>query len=949
MTSDKNKSALELFEAMVEMDPAAWPDYLAQHCADTERSEKVRKMLSADARTEGFLDDDAKARFADLANGQPSNSERPKRVAHYDIIDCIGSGGMATVYRARRIDTDFEQTVALKLIAPNRQSPLWRQRFLQERQILATLQHPNIATLLDGGFTEDEQPYIAMEFVDGQPLTEYCDTHQLGIAERLRLLLAVCEAIRYAHSNLIVHRDLKPGNILVDGNGAPKLLDFGIAKILTDDGAEQTQTLLRVLTPDYAAPEQFTGEPVTTAVDIYALGGLLYELLVGRRPYADVTGSALDIEREIREHGAPSFAQALAMQSADERAEVASRRGLSARRLRSAVLGDLENIALTALRKEPERRYASAEAFAADIRRYLDGLPVAARPDTLGYRLGKFALRHRVGVPLAVVAIAALVGTSAVALQQAREAEKAAFVARLEAARANETRDFVTNLFEFASPDKSLGEQLTARQLLDLGAARIDEELAGQPALQADIALLLANTYHQLGLYDRAHELAQRSSSAARASDDVARVFNAELARARALRQRGALDDAATVLATAEALLNAAMVAERGALMVEYGELRREQADFETARMSFREALALAQSRLAPATEIANVLYRQGTLEFSAGDSAKGLELLREAAEALASSQQTNTTVYASIRHDVGVMLIQRGDLAEAREVLEDVRITRLRLLGAEHPDVAGTLKEIAGIARQQGAHDEAERLYLDALAINEAMLGTEHPETANTLNSLAVLYRGLGDDERALAFGQRALDGATKVYGPNHPTVGLMTVNVGSMQRMLGHFDAALANTHRGLSILTGVLGEEHHLVGVAYNAVAGVQHDQRDYAAAAANYEKAVTIFEATAGDNHPHLVSILSGLATLLVDTNRLGEAKPLYERAATIAAAALPDEHPNVARIQLGRARIAALELRCDEARSLYDTYQPIVAAAPGTAMPYSAAAVLGTCR
>ena len=918
MSNTLDREALGVFETLLDLGAEEREQYLDANCPNDELRDRVRALLRADEHAQGLLDKEAGEHLADMAIGEIVAAPLPEKIGHYRIVRRLGEGGMATVYRAERTDADFEQTVALKLISPLRQTEHWQQRFIQERQILASLRHPNIAVLLDGGITDSGQPYFAMEYVSGKPITTHCDSAQLGINARLKLLLLVCDAISYAHSNLIVHRDIKPSNVMVDDNGQPRLLDFGIAKILSEEETDRTQTSMRALTPDYAAPEQFVGGAVTTAVDVYALGGLLFELLSGSRPFARVSGSALDIEREIRQRGAPTFADSGTNLASNEREQIALRRGLSWRRLLRTIDGDLEKIALKALRKEPERRYASVDAFATDLRRYLDGLPVQARADTMGYRIRKFASRHPLGLPLGVAAVVGLLATSGLALQQARQAQ-------LEAAKANETRDFVTSLFEFAGPDKSLGEQLTARQLLDLGATRVDQELADQPQLHAEMLLLLASTYGQLGLYDTAKPLARQAQEMFTATGDRERRFDALLAMARLHRQTGEFTESTSFLDSATALLGNRQDAARSTLLVERGELLHEQAQFDSARESFEQALAIDRERIAPAPDIARDLYRLGTLEFSAGDNTLGLDLLRQAAAGLVEADSDNTTQYASIRHDIGVMLIQRGELEDAKSVLEVTRELRQTLLGDEHPDLAVTLKELAGIARQQGDSQAAESLYLAALSINESMLGSEHPETANNLNSLAVFYRGQGQDEVALSYALRALSGASHAYGEAHPTVGLMTVNVGSMQRMLGRLNEAYDSTNRGLVILVDALGEDHHLAGVAYNALAGVQHDQGNLDVAEPNYRRALQIFEATAGAKHPHVVSILNGLAKLLLDLERLDEAESAYRRAIAIAEEALPVGHPNMATVQMGVAHITALRGRCSDAAQLFAEY------------------------
>lgn len=930
MTDNKktDQQAMELFEQMLELAAEDRNAYLRQHKATDAVGQKVLAMLEADDRRSGLLEEDADRRLADISP-EPA---APERVGPYRIVERVGQGGMATVYKAERAAQDFEQTVALKLILPSRRAEHWESRFLQERQILASLQHPNIALLLDGGLTESGEPYFAMEFVDGLPITKYCDENRLSVDQRIRLFLSVIDAVNYAHGNLIVHRDLKPSNVLVDSNGVPKLLDFGIAKLLSDDKTDRTQTSLRALTPDYAAPEQFVGAQITTAVDVYALGGLLYELLSGRRPFSDIQGSALDIERSIRERGAPTFVNLLSTLEPAARDELAAARGLARGRLERTIAGDLENIALKALRAEPERRYSTADSLAADLRRYLDGLPVQARADTTWYRIKKFTTRHPVGVPLSAIAVVGLLFSTGFALHQSDQARTAAALARLEAARANETRDFVTSLFEFADPDKNLGDRLTARQLLDLGANRVNEELAGQPGIRAEMLLLLANTYGQLGLYDEAQPLAEQADELYLAMPDAELQFDAMLVRARLARLKGEFDNATALLDDASSLPGNAGDARRAALLVERGEVLREQAQFDQAETAFNQALELDRARLAPPTDIARDLYRLGTLEFSAGDSERALELLREAAALLAASGAESSTQHASIQHDIGVMLIQRGDLPTAQEVLQNVRETRTKLLGDAHPDLAVTLKELAGIARQQGVNEEAEALYLQALAINESMLGSDHPETSNNLNSLAVFYRGLGNDELALSYAQRALAGASNAYGDRHPTVGLMTVNVGSMQRMLGDLDAAYGSVSTGLSILVDALGENHHLAGVAYNALAGIQQEQNDDAVAEANYRRALAIFEATAGANHPHTVAILNGLASILMKNGRADEAETFYRRAVETGTAVLPPDHPNLAIVQLGLAHVSAGRGRCDEAVELQNKYLPILESA-----------------
>ena len=379
MTSERWQQVREILYSASRLDAGARAEYLQQHCAgDASLREEVERLLSALEQAAGFLEKEP--------GGAAKSSEL--RIGPYIVLGQAGRGGMGVVYPAVR-EGDYRQEVAIKLVRAGAETEFLVTRFRLERQALAMLNHPNIARLLDGGTIPDGRPYLVMEWVEGQPITEYCQARSLGVRERLNLFLSVCEAVEHAHRNLVVHRDLKPSNILITADGTPKLLDFGIAKIFSPDAAEETPTTtlagLRLLTPEYASPEQVRGEAVTTATDVYSLGAVLYEVLTDRRPLKMESRTPAEIERTVcTEEPAPP-------------SEVTETVCVTARELR----GDLDNIAGKALQKEPGRRYGSAGQFAEDIRRYLQGLTVMARKDTFWYRSGKFARRHRAGVAAA--------------------------------------------------------------------------------------------------------------------------------------------------------------------------------------------------------------------------------------------------------------------------------------------------------------------------------------------------------------------------------------------------------------------------------------------------------------------------------------------------------------------------------------------------------------------
>ncbi|MEW5918709.1 MAG: serine/threonine-protein kinase, partial [Gemmatimonadota bacterium] len=444
-----------ILDEVLELPREARAKFLTQACeGDGQlRAEVERLLLSADGES-GLLDDSADANAALLLGDEDAaRSRMGETVGPYRIVRELARGGMGAVYEAERVDGAFQQRVALKLVRRGMDSEEVQQRFLAERQILARLTHPNIAALLDGGQTDVGQPWFAMELVVGRPITAWCDDRRLGIDARVELVEQVCRAVSYAHRNLVVHRDLKPSNILVTDDGVVKLLDFGIAKLLHDGTAHgDTVTHLgsRAMTPEYAAPEQVRGEAVTTATDIYALGAVLYEILTGHRAHRFRRRSAAEVERVVCEQipEAPStvITRTEERELSDGTVEtvdpirVSAARGAPVARLRKLLDGDLDTIALKALRKEPDRRYPSADALLDDLLRRRSGLPVLARQDTLGYRARKFVARNRIAVAAAVVVVlslgAGLVGTT----WQAR-------VASRQAVRATIVKDFLVGLF----------------------------------------------------------------------------------------------------------------------------------------------------------------------------------------------------------------------------------------------------------------------------------------------------------------------------------------------------------------------------------------------------------------------------------------------------------------------------------------------------------------------
>jgi serine/threonine protein kinase/tetratricopeptide (TPR) repeat protein len=512
MKPEKWEKAKEIFNSVLDSDEPQRAAYLDKACGnDEELRQEIETLLASYTKADSFFDSFAIPNAFKLAEEERNERLIGNRIGQYTLIKEIGQGGMGTVFLATRADEEFKKYVAIKLIKRGMDTADILRRFRNERQILASLNHPNIARLLDGGTTENGLPFFVMEYIEGQPLTDYCDSHKLSIIERLKLFQEICSAVQHAHQNLIVHRDLKPSNIVITPDGMPKLLDFGIAKFLNPTFSTQTfaptATMVRLMTRDYASPEQVRGEPITTASDIYSLGVLLYKLLTGHHPYQFKTPLPQEIERvvceSIPEKPSTIVARTEIIDTADGTTItitpelVSQTRDEHPDKLKRALSGDLDNITLMAMRKEPQRRYASVAEFSEDIRRHLEGLPVIATQDTFAYRASKFIKRNKVAVTAVVfVALALLIGIIATTWQ-ARAATRERDKARIEQAKAERIKTFLQDMLGAADPTHQ-EKDVKVIDVLKEAAERARTELAEQPEIQADILLTIGRTYSNL-------------------------------------------------------------------------------------------------------------------------------------------------------------------------------------------------------------------------------------------------------------------------------------------------------------------------------------------------------------------------------------------------------------------------------------------------------------------
>ena len=745
--TDREQRADEIFYRALESSPETRTAYLDSACGDDEElRQEVDSLLEA---TEAMGADFLRKPLLPLDVEPPPELSHGRRLGAYRILREIARGGMGTVYLAARADDEFEREVAVKILKRGLDTDEIVRRFLHERQILAQLTHPHISRLLDGGTTEDGRPYLVMEKVDGERIDRWCDRHRLSVRERLELFCKVCSAVQFAHQRLVVHRDLKPANILVDEEGQPTLLDFGIAKLL-DPGAEGlTRVGLRLMTPEHASPEQIRGEPVTTASDVYALGDLLYELLAGRSPHGDPGSSPERVfHRLFFEEPQPPSHSVTRAGSDPSPDEIAAARSTDPRSLRRRLAGDLDSIVLKALERDPERRYRTAEQLAEDLRRHLDGQPVTARAASMPYRVGKFVRRYSVGVILGAAVVLVILGLG---FRESLLRERAEKQRRL----ASTVSNYMVEVFRSSNPEQARGEEVTARQLLDEKAREIRTDPDLPPEVRAVLMDAMGYSYLGLGLYGEAEPLLveslrlHRESTEARPEDLATTLFHlVHLRRTQSRREE------AEALADEGISLLRRRGSDPGALargLTHRAGLYLEAGDLEAAEQLYRESLALkiehgGESSLDVATGKINlglVLKERGEL-----DAAE--QLYRESIDLYRRLGREESTELASVQNNLAVLLQEKGDLDGAEDLFRQVLALRSHLLGADHPRVANVVNNLAFVLELQGRFDEAEPLYLQAREILSAKLGRGHWRVAGVLRNLAQLALDRGDPEQA-------------------------------------------------------------------------------------------------------------------------------------------------------------------------------------------------------
>ncbi|GAB5533912.1 MAG: hypothetical protein Rubg2KO_01610 [Rubricoccaceae bacterium] len=855
MTPDRWNAIEALFDEAAHLPPADRPAFLEAACRQPDGApdpglrEEVERLLA--------LDDGAETFFGDLREDlQPASASAmpPPEAGPWRLVERVGEGGMGEVWRAERADGSYAQTAAVKLVRPGLGADLLA-RFRAERHVLARLDHPAIARLLDGGTASDGRPYLALEYVDGEPITMYADQRRLSVNERLVLFQDVCAAVAAAHRQLVVHRDLKPSNVLVTTDGQVKLLDFGIAKLLDDEAdftVAETGADRRVMTPEYAAPEQVRGEPLTTATDVYGLGVLLYELLTGTRPYQLQSRVRRAIELAILETEPtdPSTAVTGASEAAEARATEPAR-------LKRRLRGDLDQIVLKALRKAPERRYDGAATLAADLKRHLDGLPVEARPESTAYRVGRFVRRHKVGVGAAAAVLVAVLAGAGVALWQAAEA-------RTQAQRATEVSDFMVTLFTSANPSEARGDTLTAFDLLDRGIERADT-LEEQPEVQAQMLRVLGRTSTALGDYARADTLLDRALAVqrrvyGRRHPEIAQTLEEQ---AQVARLTGDTDRAIALIR--EGLENAGDDDDvRANLLIGIGVALQIQADYDGAEAAIQDALELDPS------------------PFRSADA------LVQLSSALGAA----------------------GEYERAQSLLEEAIPTLTRVVGADHPTTIEAQFNLGNVLRISGDPAGAEPLYREVLAARQEIYGPDHDQVSATKLSLGMTLSDQETPETLAEAGdilRDALATLDRRHPDGYPLIGTAVYALAGVESELDQLDAAETLYRRAVALDRAELGE-HPYTALTLNALGIVLRKKGELAEAEASIREALAMQQAVLPPGHLDILSSQGNLGDVLREAERYAAAERLYLDAAEGLEVEMPEGHPDR---QRARQRLVTL--------------------------------------
>jgi len=833
-----------ILDAVLDLPEPRRSDRAGELCAgDPELARAVAQLLRADRVSDRFLA--SPPELFEITQDLPAGADASpvaERIGPFRIATELGRGGMGTVLLGERDDGQFEQKVAIKIFNTQAAPASARETLVRERRILARLEHPHIARIYDGGLTGAGDPYFVMEFVDGRPIDEHCAEARLGETERLRLFLDVCRAVEFAHQRLIVHCDLKPRNILVTAAGDVKVVDFGIARRLEEQGHRSSPGIARLLTPAYAAPEQIHGEPVTTATDVYQLGLVLFELLSRRRARDGAAGESLEPPRD------------------------------------PGVRPDLDAIVRKATRSDPGERYLSVEALTDDVRRYLGHEPVRAREGSMVYRGAKFARRNRGALAAAGLIVAALVAGTAGVAWQSRET-------RRQRDRAAQVSSFLVSLFKVSDPSESRGTSITAREILDKGAARIDNELARDPEQQAELTETIGTVYYSLGLYARSEELLAKALETRKrllGPEDPATLGNA-MKLANVYWQEGRYTEA-------EQLHQTTLEARRRVLGPDHPDT------------------------LNSMSSLANTFQAAGRNP----DAEKLLQTVVDTERRVFGLESIHTLKSSN---DLANVYLAEGKLPEAEKLYAATLETEKRVLGLDHRDTSACMQNLALVYVRQGRLQEAEKLYLQARDMSTRVLGPAHPDTLSVLINLANIYVSEGRYPEAEKLSTDTIANLTRAFGPDHPTTLAARLALAHAYLTEGKYAEAERIYRETLEVQKRVLGPEHPDTLQSMAALVSTYIGMENYPESEKLGEETLRLQRRVIGPEHPDTLLNMSNLAEAYFRRRRYADAERLNRETIEIQKRTLGPENPDTLWTSLNLAETYAREGRAADAEKL----------------------------
>ena len=885
-----------LFTRALDLDAESRTALLDESCKDDlELRNAVEKLLRSSEVAGGIMEDSASVALGDVwsdaidefreGRGRSEIARIGEQLGAYKLSRVIGRGGNASVYLGERVEGEWEQQVAVKVMRRGIDTDDVVARFLAERQILSSLKHPNIAQLLDGGTTGDGLPYLVMEYVAGQTITDYCAALRLGIKSRLKLFLRVAKAVQYAQQHLVVHRDLKPSNILVDSDGRVKLLDFGIAKILEPDAlpgtVPHTQTGYRPLTPRYASPEQIRGETITTASDVYQLGLLLLELLTGHLPSPPKSSEGLEDTDENR------LRPSTLVDKTDAEPK-SRRRNLSAASLIRALRGDLDTIVLVATRRDPERRYTSASSLIADIERYLANEPISARRDSMTYRAGRFFKRNPFLVPASLAIVALVVTYGWTLVRHAAELEAESNVARQEADRANLVKSLLIDIFQSPNPyqlaSESSGKDITVHEALDLGMDRLSAELSGQPAVAAELQGAVSDVLSSLDQAQDAYDL--RADSLAIETDLYGRNSRQALESLRKLGELalalGRNDEARGLLEKQLSLTTAAYGADHELVADSHGaigQLEQTAGSLDAAKNHHEQSVRIYRSlEPVPVEKLAASLSSLAGTISARGDSAAAIPYQEEALTIRREYAAADSLLIADTRELLARIVSNARDFEAALPLFEETLRIKESKLGADHNSTLSTRGNLSLTLSGLGRHEDAEAHLRVVLGIRLEKNGQWHQETAAAMQNLAAILVRQGKYTEANEHLARAYEIYRQILSPDHYLTAFPLLTRAFVQLRLDDAVGAEKSATEATRILRLALPEGHYATTMGECRWGQALAQQGRFAEAALLLERSVV-----QADNPQMLAEYRTecreALASLYEDTGRKESATEL----------------------------------------------------------------------